>query len=123
MKERLRDLQEFGKSPQPGAKADRAMRKSKRVTGPNGQLNDSMMAVFKNRLTYTFIHDNEVASIHFDRDRGEIFYKGHNIVNMQLTPSQNMVLSGMEAILANDDKGSGFLAAYKATLTRCLADN
>jgi len=83
---------------------------------------DSMLAVSKDCLTYTFILDREVASIHFDRIRGEIFFKGHNIKNMELTPSQLGTLRELKVVLAQDESARPFLSDYGATLDRCLAD-
>ncbi len=84
---------------------------------------DSMMAVFADRVTYTFILENEVASIHFDRRRGEIFFKGHNISNMELTPPQREALMHMGQMLTRETRTKPFSADYDATLGRLLADN
>src|SRR5438046_1397485 len=52
---------------------------ARRVPDATGRPADSMLAVYKDRLTYTFILEAEVASIHFDSRRQEIFFRGHNI--------------------------------------------
>lgn len=96
---------------------------SKRLQGIAGMPADSMMAVYKNRLTYTFIVDQEVASIHFDRNRGEIFYRGHNVANMKLTETHIRLLKGFIAILDGDERARPFVTSYAATLGRVLADN
>lgn len=83
---------------------------------------DSMLAVYKDCLTYTFILDREVASIHFDRLRGEIFFKGHNLKNMELTDMQVQALNELKTVLAHDNRARQFLSDYKATLGRYLAD-
>lgn len=83
---------------------------------------DSMLAVYKDCLTYTFILDREVASVHFDRLRGEIFFKGHNIRNIELTNKQLEALNDLKAVLAKDNRGRPFLSDYNATLDRYLAD-
>ncbi|MFA4875767.1 MAG: hypothetical protein WC956_01035 [bacterium] len=83
---------------------------------------DSMLAVYKDRLTYTFIMDDEVASIHFDRAKNEIFFRGHNIAHMELTEKQREALMALEEVLKADEQGKEFLSAYSATLGRCLAD-
>lgn len=94
-----------------------------RKTGVKGKAAvDSMLAVYKDRFTYTFILDREVASIHFDRMRGEIFFKGHNIRNIELTNRQWQALEDLKAFLSHDDKGRQFLSDFSATLDRCLAD-
>ena len=84
---------------------------------------DSVLAVFKDRFTYTFVmNSDEVASIHFDRKRGEIFYKGHNINYMELSGPQRAALVAMEEILGADEQGKELAPAYAATLSRHLAD-
>ena len=83
---------------------------------------DSMLAVYRDRVTYTFIMEEEVASIHFDRQRGEIFFRGHNIAHMELTPRQREALLAMEGVLEADEQARPFFEAYGATLHRLLAD-
>lgn len=83
---------------------------------------DSMLALYKDRLTYTFVMDREVASIHYDCGRGEIFFKGHNIRNMDLTEKHRQALMDLGQVLLNDQKGKEFSSDYEATLARVLAD-
>ncbi len=83
---------------------------------------DSMLAVYRDRLTYTFILDKEVASIHFDRSRREIFFKGHNIANMELSPQQIGALKELQGILAEDEQGKLLFNDYVATLGHLLTD-
>jgi len=83
---------------------------------------DSVIAVYRNRVTYTFIMDGEVASIHYDRRRHEIFFRGHNIRNMELSDKQKGALEAMKRVLAADEQGRAFLQSYSATLGRLLAD-
>lgn len=83
---------------------------------------DSMLAVYKDCLTYTFILGREVASIHFDRLRGEIFFRGHNIKNMELSTNQIQALKDLKTVLMQDSKARPFLSDYNATLGRFLAD-
>lgn len=93
-----------------------------RVKTPEGRAADSMLAVYKGRLTYTFIMRKEVASIHFDSDRQEIFFRGHNIKNMDLSHEQIKALEGLKGILADDEQSHEFLVGYCATLDMVLAD-
>lgn len=87
-----------------------------------GRAVDSMLAVYRDRLTYTFIMNNEVASIHFDRSKKEIFFKGHNILNIVLSPEQIKVLKDLQGILAQDEQGKLLFNDYNATLGHLLAD-
>ena len=83
---------------------------------------DSVIAVYKDRLTYTFIMNDDVASIHFDRSRGEIFFRGHNISYMDLSSDERKSLISLIGVLEGDEEGREFLSAYSATLDRVLAD-
>lgn len=83
---------------------------------------DSMLACYGDRVTYTFIIDDEVASIHFDRRRGEIFFRGHNIRHLELTAAQVEALVRLEEVLKVDEKANDLFPEYSATLARCLAD-
>ena len=83
---------------------------------------DSMLAVYQDRLTYTFIMNHEVASIHYDHGRGEIFFKGRNIRNMKLDDVQKQALMDLSQVLMNDEKGRQFYEDYEATLTQYLTD-
>lgn len=96
---------------------------TRRVQATGRISDDSLLAVFKDHFTYTFIMGREVASIHFDRGRGEIFFRGRNIRNMELDVKQKQVLNGLKLVLNGDKRGEVFLKDYDATLGRILADN
>lgn len=96
--------------------------RAKKVSAKAVAAKDSMLAVYKNCITYTFILDEEVASIHYDRMRGEIFFKGHNINNMKLTERQVQALIDLKDVLNRDKEGQPFLSDYSATLDKLLAD-
>lgn len=83
---------------------------------------DSMLAVYQDHLTYTFMMDKEVASIHYDVQRQEIFFKGHNIKNIELTDDQRHALMDLGEVLLKDKQGVKFYPQYGATLARILAD-
>lgn len=96
--------------------------KSRKVQKGEKRKADSVMAVYKDRVTYTFIMQDEVASIHFDRKRKEIFFRGHNITNFSLSGEQVRALNELKDVLAADEKGRSLLSDYEATLDRVLAD-
>lgn len=83
---------------------------------------DAMLAVYKGRLTYTFIAGHEVASIHYDQNRGEIFYKGHNIRHMPMGDEVRGYLWELAEILAHDEEGKAYGGEYSATLRKVLTD-
>lgn len=97
--------------------------KAHKVRGMAGRGIDSMIAIYKDRFTYTFISNREVASIHFDNKSKKIFYSGHNINNMNLSVAQHTELHNVINILENDDEARKFKDAYQATLGHYLADN
>ena len=97
--------------------------KAHKVRGMAGRSVDSMIAVYKDRFTYTFISNREVASIHFDKKRNKIFYSGHNINNMHLTIAQHAELHNIINVLENDNEAKKFKDAYQATLGHLLTDN
>ena len=82
----------------------------------------SQLISFEERLTYTFAHGREVGAVHFDRGRGEIFYKGHNIRNMDLEEWQWQVMEKLRQILAQDQKNKVFAAPYGKTLDKILLE-
>jgi hypothetical protein len=93
------------------------------VRAHEGRSVDSMLAVYHERLTYTFILDKEVASIHYDKAKGEIYFKGHNIRDRELASPELKALKGLPEILMNDEQGKLLYNDYLATLTHILADN
>lgn len=94
-----------------------------RVRGEAGKDADSMIAVYKDRFTYTFIMNKEVASIHFDRKKNKIFFSGHNIENMPLTSEHKAELYSVIKVLETDENAIELKDAYQATLGSLLADN
>lgn len=129
MRERMKRIQEVEgqgeSSSRSGIDLWRLMAgRSRRVEGkPKMAPPDSVLAVHEDRVTYTFILDDEVVSIHFDRMRGEIFFKGHGIHNLRLTDRQKEALYQMEAVLMQDSRAKSLVSDYSATLDRLLADN
>lgn len=97
--------------------------KAHKVRGMAARGVDSMIAVYNDRFTYTFITNNEVASVHFDKNSNKIFYSGHNIENMKLTKEQIKELSNVIKVLESDGEGRKLKEFYEATLGNCLADN
>lgn len=96
---------------------------TRRVPGPGGVPSDSMLAVYKDRFTYTFIFQDEVASIHFDRRRQEIFFKGHNIRYMELSDDHLRALWNLAEVIAKDREARVYTTAYRETLAHQLVDN
>ncbi len=79
---------------------------------------DKQWVTFGGRVTFTFAFGNEVGSVHFDRSRGEIFFKGHNIRNMELEPWHWQVLEKMRDILKSHAKLRNFINPYDRLLDK-----
>ena len=73
-----------------------------------------------NRATLTFYDNSEVASIHYDTDRDEIFYKGHNVKNMTLNETQWMALQKFSEYLGKSSGAERLYYAYYGCLERLL---
>lgn len=84
---------------------------------------ESQLISFGDRITYVFTLGKEVGSIHFDKGRGEIFYKGHNIRNMDLEDWHCQVLEKMRHVLDSDEKGKRFGESYASTLDKIILEN
>jgi hypothetical protein len=72
------------------------------------------------RLTLTFFLGDQVASIHFDLSRREIFFKGHNVKNMTPTQDQWMALSNFIQLLKQEQYSPKMIEAYEDTLNQVL---
>ena len=72
------------------------------------------------KVTYTFVSNNEVISLHFDRSRQTIFYKGHNINNLSLTPTQISHLELFKKELEKKGDTKIFVDPYKQALEKFL---
>lgn len=81
------------------------------------------LAIKADRFTYTFILNSEVVSIYYDKIRGEIFLRGHNIKNLELKPEEIEALINVQRVISLDEEGKKLAQDYKATLDMLLADN
>ena len=83
---------------------------------------ESQIITFGDRITYTFTVGKDVGSIHFDMGRGEVFYRGHNVRNLELEHWQMDLLHRFQALLRGDEKYHRFDKAYSQTLEKVLPD-
>lgn len=84
------------------------------------KLKDSNLFLAPDRATLTFIANNEVASIHFDLSHKEIYYKGRNIKNLQLSALQIEYLENFGEELANRQSESELSLAYFSVLNKVI---
>ena len=82
----------------------------------------TQLVSFGERVTYTFAAGKEVGSIHFDRGRGEIFFKGHNVRNLDLEEWQHQEMEKLRQILAQDEKCQDFAPSYGKTLDKIIME-
>jgi len=81
---------------------------------------EARLFMAQNRATVTFYLDQEVASIHYDMQRDEIFYKGHNVKNMTLTEQQWTALQNFSSYLSQVPKSEKIRKAYLECLKTLL---
>lgn len=70
------------------------------------------------RATLTFYLGTEVASIHFDKNRMEIFYKGHNVKNMTLNSDQWLALKNFSTFMTREKVNPAMVQAYDEALSQ-----
>ena len=81
---------------------------------------EARLFLSEQRATLTFFAEQEVASIHYDMLRDEIFYKGHNVKNMTLLELQIEALQKFSEYLAQVPQAQALRNAYLACLERVL---
>lgn len=72
------------------------------------------------KATYTFVEQQEVIALHFDKERKSIFYKGHNISNIRLSDVQRQHLELFQKALEKNPKTQPMVSAYKQALKAIL---
>ena len=82
----------------------------------------SQLVAFEDRVTYVFTHGKEIGSLHFDHGRGEIFYKGHNVRNMEVEDWQWQVMEEFRGVLSADEKCKRFVSPYGKTLHKMILE-
>lgn len=82
-----------------------------------GDFREAKLFISKDRATLTFFLKQEVASIHFDKSRNEIFFKGHNVKNMTLAPEQWQSLQKFSEYLIKENADPEFIQSYQKCLS------
>ncbi|MCC7343294.1 MAG: hypothetical protein IT573_00045 [Deltaproteobacteria bacterium] len=90
---------------------------------PLDYFREARLFLGKDRATLTFYVDQEVASIHYDLIRDEIFYRGHNVKNMTMTQEQWVSLRKFSEYLAQDPRADRLHQAYQACLEHLMTDH
>jgi len=78
---------------------------------------DGRLLYKDNKVTYIFYDVTDAISIHFDKGRNEIFYKGHHANNMTLGEAEWLHLEKFrQAIKMDPTAHSSYLAEYESAL-------
>lgn len=83
---------------------------------PQGAFDGKLL--FKDdKITFVFLELTDVVSIHFDKARKEIFYKGHHATNVELTEMEWLHLEKFrQSIEANPKTKDEYLIPYEEAL-------
>jgi len=81
---------------------------------------DGKMFHSGSKITYTFVYKKEVVSLHYDRQRKAIFYKGHSVANMKLSADQIQHLQRFGSELQRNDQTRTFANAFNKILKSLL---
>lgn len=81
---------------------------------------DANLFVHAERATLTFYYQGTVASIHFDRARGEIFFKGHQVKNFKLNQEEWHWLQEFGRCLQDQGASPALVSAYENCLQEVL---
>lgn len=84
------------------------------------QFKEARLFATADRATLTFYLGKEVASIHFDLARREIFFRGHNVKNMTLTQDQWVLMQQFAEYLKAHKVAPELYQAYEASLAQFL---
>lgn len=69
-----------------------------------------------NKVTYTFVFEEEVEVLHFDRDRHALFFKGHRIEFLSIHPNIKEFLSDFRRLLEENPQTKEFLGPFDETV-------
>jgi hypothetical protein len=75
------------------------------------------------KVTYTFLDDAEVISLHFDKTRRAIYYQGHRIDNLKLTEKHIQHVENFRRALEKNPETEGFTSTFTKVWHDYLVDN
>lgn len=116
MDEKFNLSRESGKTPEKQSKGTGS--EIDRKTKPLGweDFREARLFATPERATLTFYQGSQVASIHFDKKRQEIFFRGHNVKNMTLTEEQWMALRQFTQYLREHQVDREMIQSYEECL-------
>lgn len=69
------------------------------------------------RATYTFIHEDEVISLHLDLEKNAIFFKGHKITSLDTHPNLSDFLGKFRQCILDNPHTQDFIKVYDAVIS------
>lgn len=64
------------------------------------------------KVTHTFVFEEEVVVLHFDLSRHALFFKGHKIESLEIHPNINEFLSNFRRLLEENPQTKEFLGPF-----------
>lgn len=84
---------------------------------------DDKLFFSRHRMTYTFIsEDRELISLHYDALRHTLFYKGHDIRNLELNDVQLKHIEQFRTAILKDDQARDLVIQFDETLHHYLRE-
>jgi hypothetical protein len=65
------------------------------------------------RVTYTFVDDDEVVVLHFDVSRQTLFFKGHRVESLAIHSQMKEFLSSFKERLLENEQTKEFLESFE----------
>lgn len=84
----------------------------------NGGYDNGQLFTSQNKATYTFLHEAEVVSLHFDAIKQIFFLKGHKITNLESHPHLSEFLTRFKKALLQHRSAKKILIPFDIALSR-----
>lgn len=84
----------------------------------DGGYDNGRLFTSQSKATYTFLHDTEVISLHFDALKLALFLKGHKITNLEDHPHLGDFLTRFKRALLQHRSAKKFLVPFDTALSR-----
>jgi hypothetical protein len=71
----------------------------------------------RDKATYTFIHDDEVITLHLDQTRKTLFFQGHKVTDLSLHPHLHEFIAVFKKLLTQNDQAHHLVSALDGALS------
>ncbi|MBF0104338.1 MAG: hypothetical protein HQM16_03315 [Deltaproteobacteria bacterium] len=75
------------------------------------------------KVTYTFVDNEEVVVLHYDSVKNSLFLKGHKIVSLNQHPDLELYLSKFKKCLIENSKTEKFVKPFDAVISSLCRAN